>query len=217
MLCGTTTLPNLKGVGGTDGPACGVLGHDLGPETPPSAFSSDSPETMVLLTVINHHDDTDSVVRDVTNLRKLLPGPDAKGPVRTYVTGQAAVNHDFSEWKGRPLMVNFWATWCDPCRREIPLLKKLRQERSAESLEVVGIAVDFRAEVIQYAHSIGIDLQAYKCLALVISAGFTAWLLWAGVHIYFLIGFANRLFVMFRWLVQFVTRQHGVGAISADR
>ena len=29
--------------------------------------------------------------------------------------------HKLSEWKGRPLMVNFWATWCDPCRREIPL------------------------------------------------------------------------------------------------
>ncbi len=72
--------------------------------------------------------------------------PDTKG-----------INHDLSEWKGRPLMVNFWATWCDPCRREIPLLKQLRQERSAESLEVVGIAVDFRDAVIQYAHSIGID------------------------------------------------------------
>jgi NADH dehydrogenase len=54
------------------------------------------------------------------------------------------------------------------------------------------------------------DLRFWK------SAGFTAWLLWAGVHIYFLIGFANRLFVMLRWLVQFVTRRRGVGAISAD-
>lgn len=65
--------------------------------------------------------------------------------------------HKLSEWKGRPLMVNFWATWCDPCRREIPLLKRLRKERSGESLEIVGIAVDFRDAVIQYAHSIGID------------------------------------------------------------
>jgi NADH dehydrogenase FAD-containing subunit len=54
------------------------------------------------------------------------------------------------------------------------------------------------------------DLRFWK------SAGFLAWLLWAGVHIYFLIGFANRLFVMLRWLVQFVTREHGVGAVSAD-
>ena len=47
------------------------------------------------------------------------------------------------------------------------------------------------------------------------SAGLTAWLLWAGVHIYFLIGFTNRLFVMLRWMVQFVTRRHGVGAVDA--
>src|SRR4029077_18677769 len=30
-----------------------------------------------------------------------------------------------SEWRGHPLVVNFWATWCEPCRREIPLLKTL--------------------------------------------------------------------------------------------
>jgi NADH:ubiquinone reductase (H+-translocating) len=54
------------------------------------------------------------------------------------------------------------------------------------------------------------DLRFWK------SAGLLAWLLWAGVHIYFLIGFANRLFVMLRWFVQFATREHGVGAVSAD-
>jgi thiol-disulfide isomerase/thioredoxin len=67
------------------------------------------------------------------------------------------VTHKLSEWKGRPLMVNFWATWCDPCRREIPLLKRLRKERSGQSLEIVGVAVDFRDAVVEYAHSIGID------------------------------------------------------------
>jgi thiol-disulfide isomerase/thioredoxin len=65
--------------------------------------------------------------------------------------------HKLSEWRGRPLMVNFWATWCDPCRREIPLLKSLRHERSAESLEVVGIAVDFKDAVLDYTRKIGID------------------------------------------------------------
>ncbi len=67
------------------------------------------------------------------------------------------VEHKLSQWRGRPLMVNFWATWCDPCRREIPLLKRLRQERQGESLEIVGVAVDFKDAVIQYAHSISID------------------------------------------------------------
>jgi len=65
--------------------------------------------------------------------------------------------HALSEWKGRPLVVNFWATWCDPCRREIPLLKKLRHERSAQSLEVIGIAVDSTDAVVQYTRTIGID------------------------------------------------------------
>jgi thiol-disulfide isomerase/thioredoxin len=72
--------------------------------------------------------------------------PDAQG-----------VSHKLSEWRGRPLMVNFWATWCDPCRREIPLLKSLRHERAADSLEIVGIAVDFQDAVMDYTHKIGID------------------------------------------------------------
>ncbi len=54
------------------------------------------------------------------------------------------------DWKGRPLMVNYWATWCGPCRREIPLLNKLRADRKAQKLEIVGIAVDFRDDVLTY-------------------------------------------------------------------
>jgi NADH:ubiquinone reductase (H+-translocating) len=41
-------------------------------------------------------------------------------------------------------------------------------------------------------------------------SGFTAWLLWIGVHIYFLIGFANRLLVMIQWGISFVTKRRGV-------
>ena len=55
------------------------------------------------------------------------------------------------EWKGRPLMVNYWATWCAPCRREIPLLNDLRKQRSAQKLEIIGVAVDFREDVLKYA------------------------------------------------------------------
>jgi thiol-disulfide isomerase/thioredoxin len=62
-----------------------------------------------------------------------------------------------SRWSGRPLIVNFWATWCEPCRREIPLLKRLKQERAGDGLEIVGIAVDLRPDVQKYAASQGID------------------------------------------------------------
>lgn len=55
------------------------------------------------------------------------------------------------------LIVNFWATWCAPCRREIPLLRQLRAERGARGVEVVGVAVDFREDVVKYAADIGLD------------------------------------------------------------
>ena len=73
-----------------------------------------------------------------------LPGPDG-------------VLHRLSDWQGRPLLVNFWATWCEPCRREIPLLKKIRRERVADRLEIVGIALDFRDAVQKYAAEHGMD------------------------------------------------------------
>lgn len=45
-------------------------------------------------------------------------------------------------------------------------------------------------------------------------SGLTAWLLWIGVHIYFLIGFANRLLVMLQWGMSFVTKRRGVRILS---
>jgi len=60
-------------------------------------------------------------------------------------------------WTGKSMIINFWATWCAPCRREIPLLKKIQAEHGAEDFQVVGVAVDFRDDVLKYAKEIGID------------------------------------------------------------
>jgi thiol-disulfide isomerase/thioredoxin len=75
------------------------------------------------------------------------PGP----PVRASVPEQlpdfslpdlSGAPHRLSDWGGRTLLINFWATWCEPCRREIPLLEALRRENGGKNLEIVGIAVD---------------------------------------------------------------------------
>ncbi|MFK7887175.1 MAG: TlpA family protein disulfide reductase, partial [Gammaproteobacteria bacterium] len=54
-------------------------------------------------------------------------------------------------WQGKPLVVNFWATWCAPCRKEIPLLKALQTEYTDEDLTIVGIAIDEMEAVELYA------------------------------------------------------------------
>jgi thiol-disulfide isomerase/thioredoxin len=62
-----------------------------------------------------------------------------------------------SDWPDQSLIVNFWATWCAPCRREIPLLQKLQREHAAEHFQVIGVAVDFRDKVLAYADEMRID------------------------------------------------------------
>jgi thiol-disulfide isomerase/thioredoxin len=61
------------------------------------------------------------------------------------------------DWPDRALIVNFWATWCAPCRREIPLLQQLQRDHAAEGFQVVGIAVDFRDKVLAYADEMQIE------------------------------------------------------------
>jgi thiol-disulfide isomerase/thioredoxin len=51
----------------------------------------------------------------------------------------------------KSLIINFWATWCAPCRSEIPLLQTLHAEWAGRDVSVVGIAVDYRDKVLEFA------------------------------------------------------------------
>ncbi|GAA5172580.1 TlpA disulfide reductase family protein [Viridibacterium curvum] len=55
---------------------------------------------------------------------------------------------DFAQWKGKPLVVNFWATWCAPCREEMPLLDSAAKNHP--KLQFVGISVDDAAHVREF-------------------------------------------------------------------
>ena len=47
-----------------------------------------------------------------------------------------------AEWRGKLVLVNFWASWCGPCREEMPLLDKTQQRLAAKGFQIVGIASD---------------------------------------------------------------------------
>lgn len=60
------------------------------------------------------------------------------------------------EWQGRSLIINFWATWCAPCRREMPLLQNLHEQRADGSLRVVGVALDDKDDARRFVEQIGV-------------------------------------------------------------
>jgi len=62
-----------------------------------------------------------------------------------------------SQWRGKVLVVNFWATWCTPCRKEIPDLMRINRKYAANGVITVGIAIDNVTKVREFADEIGID------------------------------------------------------------
>jgi len=51
---------------------------------------------------------------------------------------------DLSHWKGKVVLLNLWATWCAPCRKEMPELAKLQQEMGSADFEVVALSEDLK-------------------------------------------------------------------------
>ena len=57
------------------------------------------------------------------------------------------------EWRGKVLVVNFWATWCPPCLEEIPELVRMQARLGSSGLQVVGIAIDSAPNVREFARA----------------------------------------------------------------
>lgn len=82
----------------------------------------------------------------------LVPIPDETavvamtGPVETLpeftLNNPAGEPQSIGSWPGKALLINFWATWCAPCLREIPLLVEYQERHRERPVQVVGIAVD---------------------------------------------------------------------------
>ncbi len=105
--------------------------------------------TAILINELTVNYIKDNGLNDVinTNLAQSLPNielPDLNGELR-----------NLKEWSGKPMIINFWATWCAPCLREIPLLKNFKDQNS--NFNLIGIAVDRELPVLRYAQEMQID------------------------------------------------------------
>ncbi len=89
-------------------------------------------------------------------------GDAANGDVATAILGSTLRTLDgapqtLAGFRGRVLIINYWATWCAPCREEIPLFVRLQQEYAAQGVQFIGIAVDQADKVRDFAQEFNIN------------------------------------------------------------
>ena len=72
----------------------------------------------------------------------------------TDETGKKVSFADFS--KGNVVLINFWATWCGPCKRELPDLVALRDEYKDKNIKILGISVDRDGDVLNLVHTFAV-------------------------------------------------------------
>lgn len=79
-------------------------------------------------------------------MRPLFSLPDLDGKTRSI-----------SEWDGQVVLVNFWATWCPPCRKEMPDFVALKKQYGAQGFEIIGVGIDSPEAISRFAAEIGVN------------------------------------------------------------
>ena len=65
--------------------------------------------------------------------------------------------HELSDWRGRVILLNFWATWCGPCQTEIPAFIRYQAEYADRGLQIIGVGLDETRKLRNYVRTVGIN------------------------------------------------------------
>src|SRR5215813_4334365 len=92
------------------------------------------------------------------------PGPAVEGQIAPDFSFRDQAGHQFSlsDFRGKVVLVNFWATWCSPCREEMPSLQSLLRQMDAAHLKLLALSVDDSwGPVNEFMRESGIVLPVY--------------------------------------------------------
>jgi thiol-disulfide isomerase/thioredoxin len=99
---------------------------------------------LAVIVVAAHYADKATRLPHVTASTSLAKpdAPDAKAAPDVTLKDLDGKDVSISQYKGKVVLVNFWATWCDPCKVEIPWLIEMQQKYGAKGFTVLGVAMD---------------------------------------------------------------------------
>jgi thiol-disulfide isomerase/thioredoxin len=87
----------------------------------------------------------------------IIVKPNSDAIFKTRIADLAGIRQPIEQWRGKILVVNFWATWCPPCRKEIPEFIALQKQYGEQGLQFVGIALDEKAKIQSFVDEVGIN------------------------------------------------------------
>jgi peroxiredoxin len=90
-----------------------------------------------------------------------VPGPNMKGQLAPEFALQSLDGKTvhLSDFRGKAVLLNFWATWCQPCKIEMPWFAELQRQYAPEGLQVIGVAMDEASpeDIGKFAKDLGVN------------------------------------------------------------
>ena len=99
-----------------------------------------------------HEDGPTPLFVELTPAKAPPPPPELMGAAAPdfALPDLAGEQRTLADWSGKVVVLNFWATWCAPCREEMPMLVEIGDEYRGKGVEVVGVAVDDRDKIAEF-------------------------------------------------------------------